>query len=246
MAGEAGGGAGGEAGAGAGGEAVAALRACGEACDFETWAEFDRHFRRRLVAGVVRALGRGGCRADGEEVGERLQEVYCRLLDDGCAILRRFRGRTDSEAYAYLKRIAETVTVDRLRLEAAEKRGRYLVSGGVEELVGDRVADLGPSPEARAVHRDACRRLWAACRKQVRTRHRARDLAILQLALFEGWSSREISNAMGGRLSVSSIDTVLHRLRRRLAACGLDLPPRRAVAALEVAEGFGSSVAPTR
>ena len=228
-----------------GGRAIEALRACGEVCDIDTWAEFDRHFRGRLVAGVVRALSRGGGRPDGEQVGEMLQEVYCRLLEDRRSILRRFRGRTDSEAYSYLKRIAETATVDRLRLEAAAKRGGHRVAGGVEELVGDRVADLTPSPEASAVRRDACRRLWAACHQHVRTRHRARDLAILQLALFEGWTSREISAAMNGRLSVSSIDTLLHRLRRRLAASGLDLPQRRSGAAREVAEGGRSSESPS-
>ena len=222
-----------------GGTAVNALEACAVACNVDTWAEFERHFKGRLVAGVVRALSRGGNRPDSEQVGEMLQEVYCRLLENRRAVLRRFRGHTDSEAYAYLKRVAETSTVDRLRAAAAEKRGGCCVDGGVEEIVGDGVADLGLSPEERALRRDAYAKLWSGCIAAIRSRHRARDLAILQLALFEGWTSREISTAMDGRLSVSSIDTVLHRQRRRLAAQGF-LLPGRAEAAREVAEGVGT------
>lgn len=219
-------------------EAVRALRACARVCNVETWADFDRQFRARLVAGVVRALSRGGGRPDSECVGEMLQEVYCRLLENRRLVLRRFRGVSDAEAFAYLKRVAETSTVDRLRLEAAAKRGGTLVGGGVEHLLDDAVADLGLSPEARVVRRDSWRRFWEECRRNVRSRHRARDLAILQLAMFEGWSSREIAVAMDGRLTVSSIDTILHRLRRRLAARGLELP-QRTQPAREIAEALG-------
>lgn len=217
-------------------EGVRALKACAESCDVETWTEFDRRFRSRLVAGVVRALARGGQRPDAEWVGEMLQEVYCRLLEDRRSILRRFRGSTDGQAFAYLKRIAESVTVDRLRAEAAAKRGGARLEADSDELLDDTVADLAMSPEAQLLRRDSWRHFWDQCRSKVRSRHRARDLAILQLAVFEGWSSREIATALGGRLTVSSVDTILHRLRRRLAEHGLELPHRSATAR-EVAEG---------
>lgn len=221
-------------------EGVRALKACAEACDVDTWAEFDRCFRSRLVAGVVRALSRGGRRPDSEWVGEMLQEVYCRLLENRRLILRRFRGSSDAQAFSYLKRVAETVTVDRLRADGAAKRGGWLIEGGHEELTDDAVADLGVSPEALLLERDSWRRFWGSCRRHVRSRHRARDLAILQLAVFEGWSSREIAAALGDRLTVSSVDTILHRLRRRLAAQGLELPGR-AASAREVAESLRGS-----
>lgn len=216
-------------------DAVGALRACAEACDVETWGEFDRRFRSTLVAGVARALGRGGRRPDSEWVGEMLQEVYCRLLEDRRAIMRGFRGTCDAQAFAYLKRVAESVTVDRLRKEVAAKRGGTQKEEDIDELLGDGVADLELSPEDRLVHREAWRGFWLRCRAGVTSRHRARDLAILQLATFEGWSSREIAGALNGRLTVSSIDTILHRLRRRLAAQGLTLPARSS-SAREVAE----------
>ena len=53
--------------------------------------------------------------------------------------------------------------------------------------------------------------------------------------MFEGWTSREIAAALGGSLTVSSVDTILHRLRQRLAAQDIRLPDRSA-AAREVAE----------
>ena len=218
-------------------EGVRALKACAEACDVETWAAFERCFRTRLVAGVVKAAGRGGRRPDREWVGEMLQEVYCRLLENQRLILRRFRGTTDAQAHAYLKRVAETVTVDHLRSYAAAKRGgpdAHVVS---TSLLDDAVADLRQSPEANAVRRDSWRHFWRRCRRGLRSRHLARDLAILQLAVFEGWTSREIATALGGRLTISSVDTILHRLRRRLEAQDIYLPDRCS-AARDVAESL--------
>ena len=68
--------------------------------------------------------------------------------------------------------------------------------------------------QARRIVLDRCRLLTsgAPCPED-----RARNLRILRWALLEGWSSREIVLAEGGRLAVSTVDTLVHRARRRLA-----------------------------
>lgn len=206
--------------------AVSTLRRCATDGTVAAWAEFERIFRSSMVAGVARALGLGGSRADGELIGELLQEVYCRLLERDRWVLRCFRGREDAEAHVYLKRIATSVTLDRLRYEQAAKRGAALISVEPAETVSDSVAACGPSPEQRLERRESWRCFWRDCRRVLGTRSAARDLAIVQLAVFEGWSSREIAARFFPALTVSAVDSVLHRARRRLAAHGIELPER--------------------
>jgi DNA-directed RNA polymerase specialized sigma24 family protein len=49
---------------------------------------------------------------------------------------------------------------------------------------------------------------------------------VLHLALYEGLSSREISERLGGALRPTSVDSLIFRLRRRLSRFGLPLPRR--------------------
>ena len=61
-------------------------------------------------------------------------------------------------------------------------------------------------------------------------RERKRNYRVLVLAFLEGLSSREISRRFGGRLSLTCIDSVVYRARKRLLEQGVDLGRRRAVA----------------
>ena len=78
--------------------------------------------------------------------------------------------------------------------------------------------------EARRVLLARCRRVAAAA---MCPDDRQRNLRVLRWALVEGWSSREIVRAEGGRMAVSTVDTLVHRARRRLAV-GQGLPSRTA------------------
>lgn len=210
--------------------AVGTLRRCAESESIGLWVEFERRFRPCLVAGITRALGLGGARPDPERRDELLQEVYCRLLDRDRRVLRRFRGTTDAEALAYLKRIAMTVALDRLRYERAAKRGAGVAAAGLADRISESVPSRGPTPQQRLERRESWRSFWRDCHRLLRTRYAARDLAIVQLAVFEGWTSREIAAAMVPALSVSAVDTILHRTRRRLGDHGIELPERGSAA----------------
>lgn len=215
--------------------AVALLRACAESSETHLWEAFDNLFRSRLAAGVTRALWRSGQEAHRDLVAELIQESYCRLLTRDRQVLRAFRGTTDGEACSYLIRVAESVTIDRLRSRSAAKRGADVLvyDPALGECLTRSAPDPGLSPESRLVRRDLWRLFWERCGVLIGSRDKARDMAILDLAIFQGWSSREIAHAKG--LSPSTIDTIIHRLRRRLARRGIYLPPRGG-AVQEVAE----------
>jgi hypothetical protein len=56
---------------------------------------------------------------------------------------------------------------------------------------------------------------------------RRRCVRVLRLALVEGWTSGEISRAEGVGLAASSVDSLVHRARQRLARGGVAVPNRR-------------------
>ena len=157
-----------------------------------------------------------------EDVEDIVQNLYTRLLEDGGRRLHRFRGTTEKELLAYLRRMAFRLVVDLRRQARAEKRGGGISFKMVRALEAQgRTSRDGPlSPEERVLTLEGCR---LAIREALPsgTGGARRGLKILHLALVEGRTSREIAQAWGESLQPSSVDSSLHRMRRRLAASSL-------------------------
>jgi RNA polymerase sigma factor (sigma-70 family) len=200
-------------------------RRCALERDVAGWNELLQRHGARLERGVRRALRRAGAEAGAESVAEQLQEVYCRLLEHEGRVLLRFRGSTHAELSAYLGRVAETVVVDRLRAARAVKRGGDRATRGARPEL-ERAPANAESPEESLLRRERRWVLLRRLRQLVRGPGAGRALRVLRLALLEGWTSREISAAFGGAMAPASVDALLYRLRRRLAAGGLEVPRR--------------------
>ena len=205
------------------------LRRCAAGSDEAAWRQFLGLFGPALAAGVKKVARQAGLPGDPASREELLQEVYCRLLENDGRILRECRGDTKPAVAAYLRRVAESAAVDRLRLLTAAKRGRHL-------LVRLRDANRGrwrrsfiaeaPGPEARLLARERRRRAFARCRRLAGGRSPERDVSVLFLAYCRGLSSREIARRLGGGLTPARVDSLMHRLRRRLARGGIRIPRR--------------------
>jgi len=187
-------------------------------------------YGRRLAAGVHRVLRRNGARLSAEDREDVLQEVYCRLLERRGARLARCADMGHEIVGAYLGRVAERVAIDHLRAASAAKRGAGSLVDGVSGRSGMDLVCGAPdgrrSPEQRLIARELRREFLMRCGRAVAPRTRRRSLRVVYLAFFEGWSSREIAAELGGGLTQSSIDSLLHRLKGRLAEAGLRLPRR--------------------
>ena len=206
------------------------LKRCAFNREPEVSDEFLAKYGQRLVSGVRRALRRSGQRPSPEDREDLLQEVYCHLLEQQGRRLRGCRGREERVIGAYLAKVAESVTFDRLRARAAAKRGRGHVVSVLSEWRCDRLLALaapGPTPEERILRRERRRLFLGRCRSVMGSRAPRRDLRIICLALLEGWTSREIAHRLGGEVTPSTIDSVIHRLRRRLARAGIRIPRRK-------------------
>ncbi len=188
--------------------------------------EIVRRFGERLEAKAWRALAQLGAPPRADQVEEVLQEVYCRLLDRDA--LTACRAANEGQAVAYLFRVVDSVVFDQLRRGRAAKRGGGWASRSMPRAQERRLlrakVDPGGTPEDRLLASERRRLLFACWRDIGNEMQGERNLRILRLALIEGWSSREIARTH--KLSPSSIDTVVHRLRRRLSEDGYALPRR--------------------
>ncbi len=199
----------------------------------ESWEELVGRYGRHLQGQVRWSLYRAGLSLEPDQVEDRVQDVYCRLLTGGMVLLRQFRRWSEVQVVRYLGRTVRRVMCDERRAARAVKRGagfEIALAGRLAELA-NRVVDSRGTPEELAMVAEARRVLLARCRRVAAAAmcpdDRQRNLRVLRWALVEGWSSREIVRAEGGRMAVSTVDTLVHRARRRLAV-GQGLPSRTA------------------
>lgn len=197
--------------------------------DHDVLDELARRYGRCLRRMAAEALGRLGQRADRHRIEDLVQDVYCKLLTSGRP--PDPRGRRERQVLAYLRRTVRSAAVDGLRIAAAAKRSNGDRRSRTSVIAGPAAetdpVDPAPTPEQRLLMRDRRRRFLAACRSAAGSGPRAaRDARVTMLALLDGWSSREISAALGGRLRPASVDAAVSRMRGRLAAVGVVLPRR--------------------
>jgi len=210
-------------------EAISAqclLGACASGGNEHAWQEFFRRYRKGLESGVRRGLRRFAFDGPKDEVEDLMQEIYCRLLEGGGRRLRASRGTTDGEIGSYLRRLAENVVLDRVRAAGAAKREGF----GLRSLVGreEGLVDPAPTKEEALLLGERAAGLLRTCRGEHQSAKR--NAWIARKALLEGWSSREIAQALGGSTSTGAVDAVVSRVYRRLRQAGLRVrrrSPRR-------------------
>lgn len=196
-----------------------------------SWEDVVDRYGHHVEDQVSWSLYRAGLKPEPDQVEDRVQEVYCRLLLGGALLLRQLRQWSESQVVNYLARTAQRVVCDAGRAARAAKRGAGLqiALGGRLAALADRVVDSCGTPEELAIRADARRELLARCRllaaNAMSPEDRQRNLRVLRWALLEGWSSHEIVRAEGGRLAASTVDSLVHRAKRRLAP-GAELPSR--------------------
>jgi RNA polymerase sigma factor (sigma-70 family) len=212
------------------------LHTCARGAEPGAWERFVERYGPAIEEGVRRALDRSSVQRRGDRrvasgpagvadlddlQDDMVQECYCRLLEDGRRRLTGFRGLAEPEARAWLARLAERCTRDRLRWARASKRGGRSLPAQVRDAVS--VPDPVASPEREAMGRQELRSFARACRRLTRNE---RDARILRLVFLGGLTSHEVASAFRGRLSASGVDTVVHRFRARLRSKGRRVPRR--------------------
>lgn len=178
------------------------------------FAEHEAWLQRRVREGMRRR----GLRPRPDEVFERVQEVYCRLLQGGPRRLGRLRRCRPKSLLVYLGRVADSVLTDEMRAAYAIKRG-----GGSVRC--QPFQEHERNPEAALLRSERRRLLVRRLLDLADGRGLPRrDLRILWLAVVEGWRSRDLARAF--ELKPRTVDTLLHRVRRQLGPHGLEMRRR--------------------
>ncbi len=196
------------------------------------WEEmFDRH-QCRVRDEIRRRLLDLGEPCDRERLDDLAQEVWCHLLRRDRRDRPGPRLANEGETANYMRSVARTVVLDRLRYESARSRTAHGAVSLQDVPWFDTLwIDRRSCPERRADARSTLRAYLAICRSllgrgadsagQVRVRMRA-----LRLAWFLGLSSVDVARRLGGGWTTSRVDSLLHRVRGRLTAHGLPVPVR--------------------
>jgi DNA-directed RNA polymerase specialized sigma24 family protein len=184
---------------------------------------FDNWLRKR----VSRIMKRAGLRPEPEHVREMIQDIYCRLLEGGTPRLERLRTLRLRGTLNYLTRVAESTVFDQVRAAGTAKRGygRRLRMSRQVRIQLERIPDPAPSPDHALLLSEGRRLVLRRFRSVGGPGPADRNARLLWLALVEGWESRELGRVFA--LAPRSVDTLIHRLRRRFADEGLELRRRR-------------------
>jgi hypothetical protein len=203
------------------------LRICtARSCEVSWRLLVERH-GPDLERAVRRMLLAGGPLTEPGLVQDLMQEVYLRLVAGWRRPASRFRGASDGEARAYLRRVAATVVLDSRRDARADKRGGGAKLIQLDPEVAEALpAPPGDSPEYRVERRERRRLFRHRCRALLGRRASARTIRVAELAIVDGLSSREIVAASGHRLRETGVNSTVFRLRRRLERSGVRIPPR--------------------
>ncbi|MEO1366335.1 MAG: sigma factor, partial [Acidobacteriota bacterium] len=209
----------------------------------EDWCRFKERYEgaiRNIAARALCQLGFGTCR---DAVDELVQEVYLRWLrsDSG------FDGAGAGAFWNFIRASVRHAMHDRRRFLAAEKRRPR--AGAVHSVNSQKP----PGPHEAYVRDEARRTFLDHClaigemssagglRSGVGEGDgsvgstddgRRRALALGGVVL-GGCTTREAATFLG--VGVSAVDSMLRRLRRRLAAHGVEMPPHRSIRAMGAA-----------
>jgi RNA polymerase sigma factor (sigma-70 family) len=212
-------------------DCVTLLRLCAnDPNNFDAWHEFlsrvidkVRFFVRASRLDYSKASPdssaerRTTCQPDQEDL---VQDVFLRLVDNDCLLLKRFDGTTEASLFRYLSVIAGSVVINRYKyLQRVRRRNTQSGLDDVDDTLLKRVGlsrdDL--KMERSILVREIMQILEEILREEVpQAKTRDRDLLIFKLHLFEDLSLSEISRYCGINLSVPGVEKIIAKITRRL------------------------------
>jgi len=191
------------------------------------WAEFLRRVTPKIRCFIRGTLQQslGGYMSEGHPMTtpggtqekDLFQSTIVRLVENDCAVMRRFSGNTDEEVIAYLAVVTRSVVRDCLRKELAQRRPTSCALAEAPTAANGGAAALRREPQAeRAV---LLREIRELCERTLHPPEAAlpsRDRLIFELRFREGLSARQIARCEGVRLTKTGVEKVLARLTERL------------------------------
>lgn len=184
--------------------------------DEPAWCEFFQRYHPDIEAAIYRVIG---FPPQGHHVylyNDVLQGLYARLLENDRRALRSFRGETDNEAKAFLRKVAASVACNALNEEPPP------------HVPLDQQEDDSRSPSESLLDPSALDERYFMLRQSIddcleRVLHghnKERNIRIFKLAVYDGLSPQEIAGLPDFKaVTVHAIEQQITRTRHKVRPC---------------------------
>lgn len=188
------------------------LRACAEHGGPDVWEEFIRRVHPLIARVVLRSARRWG-EASAALLDDLIQEVYLKICQDHCRMLREFEPRHPDAIFGYIKIVAANLVNDHFKAARSLKRNSPAV---IQNDADDKaVADPQGFGSAKSAERQILLAEVDAALNRVATGPDARrGKTIFWLYYRQGLSARAIAEAHSTNLNIKGVESVILRLTR--------------------------------
>lgn len=173
--------------------------------------EFTRRFHP-VIAGSVARIARLRGESNPQTVEDIVQEVYLKLCERGCRVLREFREEREDALYAFLKVVSANVARDWFEAATAIKRG----SGQVASLAPEVAIETENEFENRLSRQLFLQKVEAILARLREGAEAVRVQSIFWLYYRQGFTAQEISAIPSLGLSPKGVESLLQRLVRQV------------------------------
>lgn len=204
---------------------------CANNCEnSELWSEFLRRFAAKIKTFIQSTLQQyshskdanadSSIRLDVNQRADLYQNTILRLVQNGCAALKRFSGTTESDMLAYLAVIARSVVRDFMRRQSALRRFSFFPllpighDGQSAPYSYRRATDREDTVEREVLVHEVEQLSLMTIRNNSPAPDR--DQLIFQLYYTDGLSAAQIAACKGINLSKTGIEKMLNRLEDRV------------------------------
>jgi RNA polymerase sigma factor (sigma-70 family) len=187
----------------------------------EAWSEFLTRYGKKIKCFINKAIRRSGTTSyqnrwsasAGIQQIDLFQDVIVRLVENDCAVMKRFCGNLENELLAYLAAICRSCVLDTLRQSNALKRRATSIEG--VEAIDESACAGWINNQSEVETRILTRELMDLIENNTSSPsapNSNRDRLVFKLHFLDGLSYHQISQCKGINLSKAGIDKLLRRL----------------------------------
>ena len=195
------------------------VRCASDRGDSESWSEFLRRYAAKIkyfIRGTLRQdmgpITDPNAAVTGIQESDLFQNTILRLVENDCAVMKKFSGTTEDELMAYLAVISRSVVRDALRWQKASKR-QGTVDEREESSFSERLAEhLGFDRVLVSEIRSLIQQAILSSSPETFSR----DRLVFDLHFLHGLSTRQIAECKGINMSKAGVEKLLNRLLDRV------------------------------
>ncbi len=190
-------------------------RCAGVPGDEGAWQEFFHRYQQDIRTAICRVIGFSSQNRYNYLFADIMQRFNLRLLENGRRALLSFRGKTDQEAKAFLRKVAASVAFSSVN---QEKLSHPLPLETSTDMPGDDVY-IDPTTKDQEDYLILVDTIEQCLREVIHGKNKYRNILIFKLAILDGLSAKEIIEIRGlGFGTIHAVEQQITRIRSKLQA----------------------------